>query len=378
MRIAFLGTRGVPSSYSGYEVFAEELGWRLAARGHEVTVYAHRGLFPERRETYRGMRLRYVPSLRGKNTEQLSHSLLCSLRAAVSDAEVVLFCNAANGPFGAVLRLFGKPCAINVDGLEWLRPKWGALARRVFRFGAWCSTRLFDVVVTDALGMQEVYRREFGCESVAIAYGADLKHPEDPGRVRALGLEPGEYYLILSRLIPDNNADTIVRGFVRSGTRRRLAVAGGTPYRNPYEDEVREAADSRVVFLGQVHGFDLVHELFCNAFAYLHGHEFGGTNPSLLKALACGSPVAALDTPFSREVLDDGACGVLFAKDPEDVRRAVERLESEPDLAPRLRERARQRIVERYTWEAITDQYEALFRRMLAPGAAGPLPPAAG
>ncbi len=367
MHIAILGTRGVPSGYSGYETFAEELGVRLVQRGHRVTVYAHKPLFPkERRVTYyRGIRVKYLPALTGKNTSQFSHSFVSTWHVIFSDADVVLFCNAANGPWGLLLRLAGKRCCINVDGLEWLRPKWSALGKKYFYFGAWCATRFFHTVITDAKGMQDYYLKEFRCKSVDIAYGADLKYAENPNAVRALGLEPMNYYLIASRLVPDNNADIIVKGFMMSGSTKILAIAGGTIYKNPYEEYVRSLADpQRVKFLGHIDDAELIKELHANAYAYTHGHEFGGTNPALLKGLAYGNCILALDTVFNREVLDDGKYGLLFKKDPADLAAKLQQIESDPALAQSFRDRSRQRILERYTWDHITDQYEKVFNAL--------------
>ncbi|MCS6990887.1 MAG: DUF1972 domain-containing protein [Chitinophagales bacterium] len=367
MKIAILGTRGVPSGYSGYETFAEELGVRLVQRGHQVTVYAHRTMFPPEKRVaeYRGIRLKYLPALKGKNTSQFSHSFFSTFSVIFSDADVVLFCNAANGPWGLLLRLFGKRCCINVDGLEWLRPKWSWLGKKYFYFGAWCATKFFHVVITDAKGMQDYYKKEFNCDTVDIAYGADLKYAENPDAVRALGLEPMNYYLIASRLVPDNNAEIIIKGFQLSQSQRILAIAGGTVYKNPYEERLRHIADpQRVRFLGHIDNAELIKELHANAYAYLHGHEFGGTNPALLKGLAYGNCILALDTVFNREVLDEGKYGLLFKKDPADLAEKIRMIENDPALAQSFRERSRNRILERYTWEHITDQYESVFRRL--------------
>ena len=361
MRIAVLGTRGVPSGYSGYEVFVEEIGWRFVEKGHEVTIYAHSHLFKDRLKRYRGMRIRYVPSLKGKNTSQFSHSLLSTILVCVSDADVVLFCNASNGPFGLFLKAFQKKCAINVNGLEWKRPKWGALAKAYFRFGARCASLFFDAVVTDAMGMQAAYWKEFGVRSVDIAYGANIWHSKNPERVKKLGLEPQGYYLIASRLVPDNNADLIVKAFVQSISKRTLAIAGGAQYKNPFEAAIRKMADHRVMFLGHIDDSDLIAELHCNAYAYIHGHEFGGTNPALLKGLAYGNCILALNTVFNREVLEDGEHGILFEKNVSALKGAIEAVDCNAELAESYRAKSRDRIRERYTWEIITAQYEDLF-----------------
>ena len=365
MRIAIVGSRGYPYVYSGYETFVAALAPRLAARGHEITVYCHRGLFRDRPMIVDGVRLAYIPAIEHKVLSQLSHSLLATLHVvAATRPDVALYVNSANGPFGWLLRAGGVAAAINVDGLEWLRPKWKGLGARYFRWASRAATRAFDVLVTDADAMAAVYRREFGADSTTIAYGATPGFSEQPERVRECGVEPGQYYLIVGRLIPDNNGDLLVRSFTRTGVRRKLLVVGDVLYRDAYAEAIRRTEDARVLFPGYVRDQDLLRELYCNAYAYLHGHEYGGTNPALLTALACGCAVAALDTPFSREVLAGDRHGLYFTKDPGSVAAVIERLDMDHALVGLLRERARDRIAEAYTWEHITDQYDELISRL--------------
>jgi glycosyltransferase involved in cell wall biosynthesis len=171
----------------------------------------------------------------------------------------------------------------------------------------------------------------------------------------------GEYYLIVGRLIPDNNASLIVQGFRQSGTKRKLVIVGDVPYKDAYADALKQIKDQRIVFTGYVRDADMLRELYCNSYAYIHGHEFGGTNPTLLKALACGCCVLALDTLFNREVLDHEKYGIFFQKDPKEIARLIDRVDNDALLIDSFRSKARKRITERYTWERITDQYEKLF-----------------
>jgi glycosyltransferase involved in cell wall biosynthesis len=217
--------------------------------------------------------------------------------------------------------------------------------------------------------MRQYYRDTFGVDSVCIAYGANIETSTDPDIVRTYGLEPGRYYLIASRLVPDNNADLIVQAFNKVRTDKVLAIAGGAPYRNEFADRVRALAGPQVRFLGHINDQRHIKELHCNAYAYIHGHEFGGTNPALLKALGFGNCILALDTPFNREVLDgaqgaEARYGILYRKDVEELAAKIQQVEDHPELQAAYARRAPERIRERYTWEHITDQYEQLFRRM--------------
>jgi len=360
LHIAIIGSRGIPSGYSGYEEFVEQLGARLAERGHRVRVYCRRGLFRQRPRSYRGMDLVYLPSVDTKNLSTFTHGLACALHAMIRRPHIALFVNVATAPFSRLVRLAGVKTVLNVDGMEWLRPKWSPLGRRYFRFCARIAGSCADRVVTDAAAMREIYLREFSTDSEVIAYGADLAYPRDPDRVRRLGLEPGRYFFTACRLVPDNNVDLMVRAFCATSVRMRYAIAGGTPYRSTYVEMLKRSADDRVLFLGHIDDQELIRELHCNAYGYLHGHEFGGTNPTLLKALACGNCVLALDTPFNREVI--GKYGIFFPKDVQRLRLEIEALAAEPQKKERFSSSARERIRERYTWDLVADQYELLFR----------------
>jgi glycosyltransferase involved in cell wall biosynthesis len=366
MRISIIGSRGYPYVYSGYETFVGELAERMVARGHSVVVYCHRGLFKERPVQVRGVELVYVPALERKTLSQFSHSLLSTLHLLVRSTDVAFFVNSANGPMGLLTWLSGKRTAINVDGMEWMRPKWKGLGARYFKASSYLATKFFDVVVTDSLEMGRVYERTFDAQSATIAYGATPRQSTRPEMIRRFGIQNGEYYLVVGRLIPDNNADLIVRAFENSPTQRKLVIVGDVPYRDRFAERVKRTKDSRIVFTGYIHDQDLLSELYLNAYAYIHGHEFGGTNPTLLKALACGCCILALDTPFAREVLSGEDHGVYFQKDERGFLAQLERLENEANLVSRMRETARPRAEEHYSWDKIIDEYEALFDNLVS------------
>lgn len=370
MKIAILGLRGLPSTYSGYEAFLSELAPRLAQRGHEITVYCRSSLFKEQPPEWNGVKLKYMGSVEHKVASTLSHSAVCMMDAARGAYDLIFVVNAANGMFGIISRLAGKPAVLNVDGMEWLRPKWNALARFIFKNSARLGCLFYDEVVTDAEEMHRLYARDFGIDTTYIAYGANIDVSTEPQVLGQYGLEVGNYYLIASRLVPDNNADAIVEAFVKSGSTKILAIAGGANYRGntveqAFMERLKAASNDRVKFLGHVGSSDHVKELHCNCFAYVHGHQFGGINPSLLKALGYGNCIMALDTPFNSEVLDKGKYGLLW-KNAEHLAELMRSLEAEPQRAADFRTHAPDRIRERFTWEQITTEYEDLFKEVIA------------
>ncbi len=370
MKIGILGIRGLPSSYSGYETFVGELAQRLVQRGHEVTIYCRAALYDERPAEYEGMKMKYLPSLEHKFLSTLTHTALSVVHATFSGYDVILAVNAANGMFGFIPRLFGRKCVLNVDGMEWLRPKWNRIGKWVFKTSARLGTWFYNEIVTDADEMHRLYAREFGIDSTYIAYGANIETAQRPEVLAEYGLAPLGYYLIASRLIPDNNADLIVEAFVKSGSPLTLAIAGGADYagnkiEQAFLDRLKTLANERVKFLGHISKTGHIRELHCGSYAYLHGHQFGGINPSLLKALGYGNLILALDTPFNREVLDSGNFGILYEKRVDHLSECMKEIEAKPERAEAFRRKAPDRIRERFTWDRIADEYLALFHRVI-------------
>lgn len=362
MRIAIVGTRGVPANYGGFETLAEELGARLAARGHRVSVYGRRQHIRYPQPAYRGMRLVLLPTLPTKYLDTVVNTFLSVFHVAASDAELVFACNVANSPFVWLPRLAGKPTVLNVDGLDRRRRKWSWLGRAYLWVCEWLALVTPTAMVTDARVMQEYYRQRYGKFSTLIAYGAEPRAVGGATDVLArCGLAPRRYLLYVSRLEPENNPEMVIRAFERVTTDSQLAMVGGNPYRPDYVERLKETRDRRVVFTGPVYG-DGYWQLQQNAALYIHATEVGGTHPALIEAMACGQAVLFLNTPENAEVV--GEAGVAFEPSAEDLAAKVGRLLADAALRAELGARAQRRARERYDWDKITDQYEALFERL--------------
>jgi glycosyltransferase involved in cell wall biosynthesis len=367
MKIAIIGSRGYPYAYSAYETLVRELGERLVKQGVEVTVYCHRNLFKGRPHKLNGIDLVYLPTIERKTLSQFLHSFQAILHACLRGYDVIFVVNVANGPFGIFTKIFHKKTAINVDGLEWLRPKWKGLGSKYFYWAAKAATKLYDVIITDSFEMQKVYKEGFNAASTVIAYGATIRYSKNPNVIKKWNLEKDNYYLIVGRLIPDNNTHIIIREFLKSNSRKKIVFAGGALYNDYYARQIKSIDDKRVIFTGWIIDPDILAELYHQCFAYLHGHEFGGTNPVLLEALAYGCAVIALDTEFSREVLKDGEYGLFFNKNNDNLKELIDKVEREPSILINYREKSRERIKENYTWDKVTHQYLEIFRKLSAP-----------
>ncbi len=359
MKVAIIGTRGVPANYGGFETLAEELGRRLASRGHEVTVYGRRGFVDPTLGRYRGMRLIVLPSLRSKHLETVSHTFVAAMHASRQGFDAVLMCNAANAPFVRILQMAGTPVALNVDGLERKRRKWGVAGRTYYRICERLAARLPNALVTDAEVIRRYYRRAYRASSEMIVYGGDLEPPTGTATLDSLGLVPGEYVLYVSRFEPENNPDRVVRAYTQVDGARRLVMVGGAPYARGLMRRVREDADERVLLPGPVYG-EGYRELIFNCRVYIHATEVGGTHPALVEAMGAGRPVLYYDTPENREVA--GGAGQPFRFDDGSAldKALVEVLDDNERLIEMGR-RSMQRVEERYLWSDVTDAYERLL-----------------
>jgi glycosyltransferase involved in cell wall biosynthesis len=361
LKIAIIGVKGYPYVYGGYDTMVKEIGERLQKKGVEVTVYCHRALFQERPATVNGIKLVYTPAIEKKSLTQLSHSFVSMLHACFSNVDVIFVVNSGNGPFGVISRLFGKPTVINVDGLEWLRPKWKGFGAKYFYWASRMATKWYDQIINDSFEMQRVYHQEFNVDSKVIAYGANPSEVSNASLIQQWNLEAKEYYLIVGRMVPDNNADLIIKGFLASSSQKKLVVVGDEPFGDAYADQLKSLKDDRLIFTGYVKDSEALKALYHNCFAYFHGHEFGGTNPAMLKALGYGCAVLALHTPFNLEMLQNGKHGRYFGKNKEEVKDIVHWAEENPKEIEDFRIRAREGLTKMYNWDEVANQYLEVF-----------------
>ena len=371
MRIAILGTRGIPASYGGFETFAEHLATRLVARGHDVTVYCRAHYVSPRQLEYHGVRLKVLPTIRHKYFDTVVHTFLSAIHAVSGRFDVGLICNAANAPFAPILRLTGTPVAINVDGLEHKRKKWGLLGRRYYQLAEHLSTLLPNEMVTDAQVIQDYYLARHNTASTMIAYGSEIERRPDREMVRKWRVEPNRYVLYVSRLEPENNAHLVIEAFKKVRTAYRLLIVGDAPYAEHYISDLKARArgDKRIIFTGFVFGQDY-RALQQNAYCYVHATEVGGTHPALLEAMGYGNCVLTLATPENMEVVADA--GVPYA-DEFDLAEKLQRVLRDGSLVQAYRHRAQLRVRTHYDWDQVVDQYEQLFARMCGKSIAEPL-----
>lgn len=377
MRVAILGTRGIPASYSGFETAAEQLASRLTDRGHEVIVYCRPHVVDRRLTEWKGAQLVHLPTLRNKYLDTFTHTLLSSIHAARKvKPDVALFFIAGNSPMCLITRGAGIPTVINVDGLDSDRSKWPSTAKRYLRFAERNAPRWADCALTDSHAVAEIFEQRYGERIGVVPYGVD-----DPGHtgtetLERLGLKPREYILFVGRLEPENNPHILVDAFARISDARargmKLVIVGGAPYADEYITQVRRKGDPRVIFPGYVFGrgyWELQH----HAYAFCAPTEVGGTHPVILEALAAGNCVIVNDHAPNVETVGDAGLTFSGAEGVPSLTAQLERVLDDPDMVAEYRGRARERA-KRYSWDAVTDQYEALLEEVRLAQGPGRLP----
>ncbi|MEQ8767378.1 MAG: glycosyltransferase [Planctomycetota bacterium] len=363
MKIAILGTRGIPARYGGYETFAEELAKRLVRRGHDVTVYCRPHATPDVGPRYHGVKLVKLPTIRQKYLDTVVHTGLSALHAMWQRFDVVLFCNAANAVFTFLPRLTGSRVLLNVDGIEKKRQKWGPMGRLWYGWGERLATWFPHRIVADAQVIQDYYQERYGAGSELITYGVTADAVPPGETLKKYGLEPDRYFLYVSRLEPENNCHRVLQAYRQVETDCPLVVVGDAPYSQRYIASLHEMADERVIFTGYVFG-DGYRELQSNTRLYIHATEVGGTHPALLEGMGYGHAVVANGTPENVEVVGDA--GLLYAvNDVDDLAAKLRTLESDPELRAQLGEAGRRRVAETYSWNSICAGYERLFLEQL-------------
>lgn len=361
--LRILGTRGVPAAHGGFETFAEHLALYLVGRGWRVIVYCQEdGSGPVFEDTWQGVeRVHFPVTQTGPKGTIVFDWRATQHAAAHSDLCLTLGYNTAM--FCALLRLKGVPNLINMDGIEWSRAKWGPVAKTWFWMNDWAGCWLGNHLVADHPEIKaHLTSRVKASKITTIAYGADPLHDAPDTAVRALGLVPGRYLTLVARPEPENSILEVVQGFSRQPRGMTLAVLGNYSADNAYHRAVQQAAGPEVKFLGAIYDKPVVQALRFHCSAYVHGHQVGGTNPSLVEALGAGNAVIAHDNRFNRWVAGPEA---RYFNGADGFASALDALIKHPAAWMTMRQGSRARFEAQFTWSRILGQYEQLLEQYL-------------
>lgn len=366
LRVAILGHRGIPSSYGGFETFAEEIGRCLVRLGCETVVYCRSNYFKEKPSHYHGIKLFYLPTISNKYLDTFFHSFISTLHLIFKNtADIVMVVNVGNTPFAFLAKLFGKKVIFCVDGLDWERKKWGFFSRWYLktcsRFAAFSAHK----IVTDAGSVQEFYRTERHVDSSMIPYGTEVDYSEAEDQERQelakLNLEPKKYFIYVARFEPENNPLLVVEAYVRSGSTLPLVMIGDNRYDQKYVEAVKQVANKRVLFLGYLFG-ERYKTILKNALAYIRAAEVGGASPAVIEAMGRGLCIIANDKPENREML--GNTGIFFNLNVKDLANVLKEASSDMNTLLERGKKGQQRAILLYNWDKIGYEYFKLIKKL--------------
>lgn len=367
MKIAILGTKGIPNNYGGYEQFAEFISRKLVERGHEVTVY-NPSFHPFKEDKFEGVTIirKYSPEGIMGGAANFIYDYLCLKDALKKDFDIIYEAGyhsvAISYKLLNIKKIKHPVILTNMDGLEYKRSKWNALTRSLIRYLEAMTVRESHYLISDNEGIQHYYQSKFGADSYFIPYGADRVKNFDPGYLNPYSIDPRNYMILVARLEPENNIEMILDGHVLSGSLLKFLVVGN--YMTSYGYKLKNKySSSNIQFVGGVYNKAELDSLRYFAMAYFHGHSVGGTNPSLLEAMASKSFIAAHDNEFNRSVLLQGA---LYFKNEIEVSELIKTMHLlRQSNSMDFMERNLLRLDTYYDWDKIATQYEELFMKLL-------------
>lgn len=369
MRIAMIGQRGLPATYGGVERHVEELAVRLAVRGHEVVVFCRRNYTDSPARRYRGVDLVPVPTLGSKHLEAALHSGFSALSTIGRGFDIVHFHAVGPGLWSPIPRWLTRAKVVQtIHGLDQDRAKWGIFARQVLRIGDWLSKRVPHAVIVVGGYLLKHYRDRTGPTN-HIPNGVVVSSGRDDRVLDRLGVRAGEYVLFVGRLIPEKGVEHLIRAYSRVGGRRPLIVVGSSSYTDDYEVNLKQLAhdDPRVLLPGYIFG-DELSSLFAHAAVYVQPSLLEGLPLTVLEAMAHGRSVVLSDIAAHREILSSARPGgrLFRAGDINALAEAIEEALANSQHEEKAAQLAGQEVIDRYQWDAVTDQTEALYSRLLA------------
>jgi glycosyltransferase involved in cell wall biosynthesis len=367
LRIVVFGIRTLPPSNgaAGSETVAEELYPRFVQMGHQVVVYCRKypGVKTERRQSYRGLKLIHLPTVRWQGFDTLFHSLLCALHIVWHNTgDVVHIHNAGNCIWLPLLRLFRKRCFVGVDGFDWKRERWPLYAKLYLRASTGLAKRYPESLIVDNIFVQQHYRERFGVSPAYIPYGVQVNHVTGTGALKRLGLEKERYILFVGRFIPEKGVHYLIEAFEKLDTDMKLVLVGGNLFGEEWVNKLKSTKDPRILFPGYLYGKP-VEELLHHCYLYVQPSDVEGLSPVILRAMGAGRCVISSDIPENRFLVEGR--GHLFEKGRSDSLRAViEKLLQDPEEVARKGKEAQEFVVAQFSWERVAEQHLELFKRV--------------
>lgn len=360
LKIGILGSRGIPNAYGGFEQFAQYLAVGLIKKGHNVWVYnSHK--HPYQEKEWNGIQIIHCKDLEHKigTAGQFIYDYNCITDARKREFDILLQLGYTSNSIWYWKWPMNSINIVNMDGLEWKRSKYKKLTRRFLKYAEYLAAKNAHHLVADSIGIQKYLREEYGKDSTFIAYGADLFESTDTSVLENYDLKPKQYLLLIARMEPENNIETVIKGFIATPQIYPLIIIGG--FQNKYGQELFKKYDGeKIKFTGAIYDLNALNILRYNSALYFHGHSVGGTNPSLLEAMACRCNIAAHENIFNKAILTDSA---YYFSTSGEVKNIIN-LERDETIIQQRAEANATKIKTLYNWDKIIELYEQLFLEM--------------
>lgn len=362
MKVAILGTRGIPNHYGGFEQFAEYLSLGLVQKGHEVWVY-NSSLHPYKKAEWNGVKLISCNDLEEKigSAGQFFYDLNCIIDSRKRGFDLILQLGYTSNSIWSFLLPKEPVIVTNMDGLEWKRSKYNQLTRRFLKKAERWAVKSSDHLVSDSIGIQDYLEKTHSAKSSFIAYGSNLFENPDENTLKDFSIQPFDYYLLIARMEPENNIELILDAYVDGNFSKDFLVVGNTNNSFGKYLVTKFSKTPKVRFLGGIYDIDILNNLRFYCKLYFHGHSVGGTNPSLLEAMASSALIAAHDNPFNKAILNDDA---FYFNDIQSCK-FVFNSEVTTQERGRITRNNQKKIIDEYNWAKIIAAYETLFIKLV-------------
>lgn len=363
MKIAILGTRGIPASYSGFETSVEETSVRFVRKNIDTSVYCRSNHFLNKLNEFQGVKLIYLPSFKSKHLDTITHTFFSVFHLLFKNYNIIVMYGVGNALFIPIIKLFGFPVISVVDGADWKREKWDRFSKRFLKFNRNFAARYSNYYVVDNESLVEEYSKEFKEKPVYIPYGANLEFEENPEILKNYGLDKKGYIIFIGRFVKEKGIDFLVKNFEKTNTKRKLVIVGDNTTDKDYVSSLKATNDPRIIFTGFLYGNNY-ETLLHNALFYVSCSFLEGTSPSLLSAMAINGFALVSDLEENIEVLK-GSCATFLTGNAQDFLSRLNYYLNDPGLIDKERTKTTNIVKEYYTWEKITEKYIELFNVIL-------------
>jgi len=357
LKIGILGTRGIPNTYGGFEQFAQYLSLGLIERGHKVWVYNSHN-HPYKLSNYNGVNIIHCKDWEHKigTAGQFIYDYNCIKDARNRDFDILLQLGYTSNSIWYFKWPRKAVNVLNMDGLEWKRSKYSKLTKRFLKYAEGLAAKNAEVLIADSVGIQAYLKSKYQKDSMYIPYGASVVEAQNSDVLQEYNIKPKEYYLLIARIEPENNIEMIIRGYLSSKKKHPLIIVGNS--QNKFGQYLTEKyQDIDVRFVGAIYNQPTINTIRFYSSIYFHGHSVGGTNPSLLEAMACECNIAAHDNVFNKAILNDDA---FYFSSAEKICQIIDETAGSPSVFVRTKNNI-DKIQRFYTWDKIIDSYEKVF-----------------